>query len=256
MSYCPNPGPSTYGSVKETNTSNGDSPSGMSSRPCVLNWYALVGNCLVLLLLGAVLILSRVPESESNIAHISDIPKCPTFDPVISGTEADIPSELLQKYAVIGNPVVKAFEFVDQDTGAIDVTMNFPIANFTRKNLPHLDSAEWCNTKGQQMFRINIQGMCLHDSDPDFYYLKGVLSSQFSSDCTPQILPGECRLVRVSRNISSPRTWTEYSTLTMGNGGAIEWVHDDEHVGMRLKYSLCPNTVDESARKILTATFE
>lgn len=56
--------------------------------------------------------------------------------------------------------------------------------------------------------------MCLHDSDPDYYYMKGVMSDHIAPT-------GSCRLVRVSRNITE--TWTEYETPSMqASGGTIE----------------------------------
>ena len=184
--------------------------------------------------------------NSKSLRRVSDLPMCTGVDPVIStaaATSAIIPLELLRKYTGT-SPNLERFEFKDQ-TGLVDAVLNLPIPC---SNSTFPDSAKWCNTKGRQMSRINIYGMCLQDSDPDYYYIKGVFTDT-------DTLTGACSLIRVSRN--TPGTWTEYQTQSMStNGGAIEWVYDDEDVGMRFKYSLCPDTVDDkNSVKTLGATF-
>jgi len=181
---------------------------------------------------------------RQQLLYASDLPKCKNVgDPVNSGAYSHvIPLELLRNYT--GTFPLEGFEIMDQ-AGDVDVGLNLPCSN----NNVFPDDAKWCNTKGQLKFRINIHGMCLHHTTPDYYDIKGVLTDYSAPT-------GNCRLVRVSRN--APGTWTEYETNTMqANGGAVEWAYGDEHVGMRLKYSLCPDNVhDKNVVKIISASFE
>jgi len=186
-----------------------------------------------------------------SLRRVSDLPSCTDVDPVISAdvTSAVIPLELLRQY--IGTspttpPYVVSFEDKDQG-GMVDVVTDPPTPCEDSTILSN--SALWCNTKGQQIIRAQTHGMCLQDSDPEYYYIKFVSTNYFATT-------GVCTLLRVSRN--APGTWTEYQTESMPTtGGAIEWVYNDEDVGKRFKYSLCPDTVDDkNIVKVVVTTFE
>jgi len=189
---------------------------------------------------------NRRQRRRQQLLYASDLPKCKNVgDPVNSGAYSHvIPLEFVRKYTGTFPPPLEGFEVMDQ-AGSVDVGLSIPCSN--TNVFP--DDAKWCNTKGQQKFQINIYGMCLHDTTPDYYDIKGVFTDY-------QGPTGICRLVRVSHN--APGTWTEYETNTMqANGGAVGWAYGDEHVGMRLKYSLCPDNVhDKNVVKIISASFE
>jgi len=197
---------------------------------------------------------SKSSNSHSkSLRYVSDLPLCTGVDPVISTTtdsSAIIPLELLRKYTGTSPttpPYVVGFEDMDPG-GRVDVVTAPPMPCSNSTNFSN--SPYWCNTQGQQLIRAQTHGMCVQDdsSDPEYYYIKFV-GTNFRATT------GVCTLLRVSRH--APGTLTEYQTPSMKtNGNAIEWVYEDEDVGMRFKYSLCPDTIDDTnIVKIVTTTF-
>eukprot|EP00588_Corethron_pennatum_P012223 CAMPEP_0194265308 /NCGR_PEP_ID=MMETSP0169-20130528/601_1 /TAXON_ID=218684 /ORGANISM="Corethron pennatum, Strain L29A3" /LENGTH=228 /DNA_ID=CAMNT_0039005747 /DNA_START=106 /DNA_END=792 /DNA_ORIENTATION=- len=173
-------------------------------------------------------------------------PKCEDVgDPVHSVAVAQVfPSEFMRNYTTSFPLIVEGFEV--SDTGAVDVGFQSFVPCLPTVAFP--DPPVWCTTEGQQKTRITVHGTCLHDITDDYYYIKGVLSYAFAKT-------GICRLTRVSRK--APGTWNEYETPDMAAaGGAVEWVYDDEHVGMRLKFSLCPDPEDDDKVEFLVASFD
>jgi len=190
----------------------------------------------------------KLKSKKSKSAPALDLPpKCEDVgDPVYSGAVAQVfPSEFLRNYTVSSSAALEGFEISDT-AGAVDVGFQsivpcVPNAAFPAPPL-------WCTTEGQRKLRITGHGTCLHDITDDYYYIKGVLSYAFAKT-------GICRLTRVSRK--APGTWNEYETPDMAAaGGAVEWVYDDEHVGTRLKFSLCPDPEDDDKVEFLVASFD
>jgi len=189
-------------------------------------------------------------SKKSKSAPASDLPpKCEDVgDPVYSGAAAVpqvTPSEFLRNYTASFPAFLEGYEISDT-SGAADVRLQSSVPCSPNNAFPA--SAVWCTTEGQQKFRATIHGTCLHDITDDYYYMKGAMTSFLNPT-------GVCRLLRVSR--TAPGTWNEYETPGMkAAGNAIEWAYDDEHAGMRFKFSLCPDPEDGDKVEVVAASFE
>lgn len=186
----------------------------------------------------------------------TSLPMCTGSDPITNGAPFDVPPHLVHVNNTIifppASPAFKfnGFEWTDASAGMVDINLNFQIENFYKGR--YEKSADWCNTKGAKFFRITVHGMCLHKSDDEFMYIKTIMGSQLSDECSPQPkIPGTCRLLRLSKN--APGSWTEYQEGAYGGG--FEWLHDGEALGMHLFYSSCPDEADEKF-KLVKATFD
>jgi len=144
---------------------------------------------------------------------------------------------------------------VADSSGIANIKLDIPCDAFPLPTTAYPDDAVWC-AEGQQFFRITAHATCLHSMTDEYYYIKYVKTQAdtTSGASGPRSSTGECTLLRVS--IQAPGTWTEYQTPEMATtGGAIEWVYDAEPVGLRYKFSLCPNPEDENKVYPTNATF-
>jgi len=187
------------------------------------------------------------------------LPMCTGSDPITNGVPFDVPQQfvhnnnaMIYQRAPLSLIKLKSFEWADASVGMVDINTEFFSDNVYSDILnPNGTSADWCNTKGVNFFRVTIYGMCMHKSDDEFMYIKVVLSTQLNDDCdAPAKFPGVCRLLRLSKN--APGSWTEYQDEV---GSGFEWLHDGEALGMRLFYSSCPDEPDEKFNKV-QATFD
>eukprot|EP00756_Hemistasia_phaeocysticola_P004955 Hpha_TRINITY_DN13100_c0_g2::TRINITY_DN13100_c0_g2_i1::g.113610::m.113610 len=220
--------------------------------------------------------LSMVADLNSDVDDLEDqtpppaaagagrvmLQRCPTVDPLTDGAPIAVPPdfdrEFVGTYPVIPNIFSLAgFRFTALDRGQMDATMKFDIPNATRTVSPTTPPLEdWCSEVGAQSFRIQFYGLCLHYTDAYYSYVKVVAESQLSTDCFGKPKPGGCRLVRVSRDtfhdVAQHGTWTEFELPPAALGGGIEWEHTGSKMGMRIKYSLCPDRIDDtnSSRKV------
>jgi len=172
-------------------------------------------------------------------------------DPVYSPPAAPqvFPSEFVRTYTGTVPSPNNVETFFLNTAGAVDVTVQsvVPCGTYGPNNNAFPADAMWCNTDGQQKFLIPVHGSCVHDITDDYYYMKAVLTAGFAPT-------GLCRLFRVSRK--TPGTWNEYQTPEMyANGGAIEWAYDADPVGVRYKFSLCPDPGDKNVVHVVGATF-
>jgi len=172
-------------------------------------------------------------------------------DPVYTDSSAVpqvFPSEFVRTYTADTDAYAIERIVVVNTAGTIDVDSNFPTSG---PNNTFPGAATWRNAEGGNSFRLTMRGSCLQDITDDYYYLKVVYTGAI-----PRILPGICRLVRVSRN--TPGTWKEYETQETVDGtagGAVEWAYDAEPKGKRIKFSLCPGNVDKNAYEVVSTTF-
>lgn len=193
--------------------------------------------------------------------------RCPTVDPMSDGAPIAVPPEFDREfvgtYPAIPNVMSLAgFRFTSLDKGQMDATMSFLIPNATHTlgGPASPPAGVWCSEVGTQSFRIQFYGLCLHYTDAEYSYVKVVAESQLSTDCFGKPKPGGCRLVRVSRSdaadVAVHGTWTEFELPPAALGGGTEWEHEGSKMGMRIKYSLCPDRIDDAnASKKVDATF-
>jgi len=185
-----------------------------------------------------------------------DLPMCEGLgDPVYTPPPVPqpiFPSELVRTMT-LAPPLPPGKIVVSDTTGIVNVIFPPGTCGTYGPNRAFPDDAAWCNAEGQQQFRITVYTTCLHSSTDEYYWIKYV-KTQADGTSGPRSSTGECTLLRVS--IQAPGTWTEYQTPEMATtGGAIEWVYDAEPVGLRYKFSLCPNPEDTDKVKTTAATF-
>jgi len=161
------------------------------------------------------------------------------------------PSSLVRNMTL--SPPGPPGEILVADTSGIaNIKLAIPCGALSVPTTAYPDDAVWC-AEGQQFFRITAHATCLHSMTDEYYYIKYV-KTQADGTSGPRSSTGECTLLRVS--IQAPGTWTEYQTPEMATtGGAIEWVYDAEPVGLRYKFSLCPNPGDENIVTKTAASF-
>jgi len=183
-------------------------------------------------------------------------------DPVYTPPAAPqpvLPSSLVRTYPIVSfggsPPPFSGGEIKILDTTGIVHIKSGPCGAYG-PNSAYPADALWCNAEGQQQFRITAYTSCLHSSTDDYYYIKYV-KTQPAGTSGAWSNAGQCVLLRVSRE--APGTWTEYRTPETTNGtagAAIEWAYDVEPVGLRYKFSLCPNPEDQDIVEYLVATFD
>ena len=181
------------------------------------------------------------PPATGFIPPYIPIPTCPTNDTVVPYAPVGVPTWLRRNYQAVypvvpGTYALEGFRFVDGDSGLMDASMLFE-KDDVFAGVP--GSKAWCNTAGEQTFRIQFFGLCQADSDADWNYFWIIAQSGLGNDCMGRTLPGNCRRVRVSKAESGMRQWVE-SQDGAPNGGTIEVRQGGPAVQMLLKWSMCP----------------
>jgi len=79
----------------------------------------------------------------------------------------------------------------------------------------------------------------LFKSDDEFDYVKIIADNDLQTDCKSQQLPGNCRLVKISKPGAGFNQWTE-SQDANEVGGLMERIHSGSPMKMKLHWGSCP----------------